>query len=224
MTWINLQDPLPRERQQPYEPISWPDEEFVKLPIPVSMSGKTFGEVLEQRRTIRKFASADTSDLAHFFWNTARIQGTLGSSLGFVQTFRPVASAGAVHPIHILVKRPESLQWCRYDPSMHAMIALPTFANALSDVDEKIGSVVDASNATILIYVAEPGMTAAKYQNETSLIWRDAGALLGHSALVAADMGLAYCPLGLSGHVWAERLNQQGQLAGVGVALLGKLP
>lgn len=224
MTWIDLQDPLPRERQQPYEPITWPDEEFVKLPVPVSTSGKTFSEVLDQRRTTRKFACVETADLAYFFWNTARIQGTLGSALGFVQTFRPVASAGAVHPIHILVKRPASSTWCRYEPSMHAMIALPTFTNSLSDVDEKIGSAVDAANATILLYVAEPGMTAAKYQNEASLIWRDAGALLGHSALVAADMGLSYCPLGLTGNVWAKRLNQQGQLAGVGVALLGKLP
>jgi hypothetical protein len=223
MTWIDLQEPLPRESPQHYDPVAWPDEEIFKLPIPLSTSSRAFSEALDQRRTSRIFADLETTDLAHFFWHTARIQSTLGSLLGFPQTLRPVASAGALHPIHVLVKQPTLPLWCRYEPSTHAMISLPTFTKILSDVEEKIGRAVETKNATVFLYFAEPGMVAAKYQNESSLVWRDVGALLGHSALVAADMRLAFCPLGMTGHEWAQRLNQQGQLAGVGVALLGKL-
>jgi len=69
--------------------------------------------------------------------------------------------------------------------------------------------------------VAEPGKTSAKYSSSSSLVWRDAGVLLGHIGLAAESLGLNYCPLGITGEPWVSQLDSQGKLSGVGLALLG---
>lgn len=72
-----------------------------------------------------------------------------------------------------------------------------------------------------MLLVAEPGMYAAKYQACESLVWRDAGVLVGYLSLVAEVLGLDFCPLGSTGGSALGYLDQQPQLLGVGVALVG---
>jgi hypothetical protein len=76
----------------------------------------------------------------------------------------------------------------------------------------------------MLLFVGEPGKTFSKYNHATSLVWRDAGVLIGHMALVAESLGLNFCPLGITGEPWVSELDKQGKLVGVGVALLGSRP
>lgn len=84
--------------------------------------------------------------------------------------------------------------------------------------------VLGGDRATRILFLSEPGKTLGKYQNGCSLIWRDAGALLGVMALTATAQGLNFCPLGITGEPWASNLAEQGKLAGVGFALLGSPP
>ncbi|SEM10533.1 hypothetical protein SAMN05518845_11692 [Variovorax sp. YR750] len=85
-------------------------------------------------------------------------------------------------------------------------------------MDELIAAPV----ATLLLLVAEPGKTAAKYFNSESLVWRDAGVLLGYLSLAAEALGLAFVPLGITGDPWAGKLVDESGLAGVGAALVGR--
>lgn len=145
--------------------------------------------------------------------------------MGFDLEFRPYPASGAIHSIHILVQRATGEDWCRYDANDHALITLPQSAMDADAARDQASEVVDASNATLIAFVAEHGKLAAKYEFPESLVWRDAGVLLGYLSLGAQALGLAFCPLGISGdpHLYAGALNQ-GYLRGVGVALLGRLP
>ena len=78
-----------------------------------------------------------------------------------------------------------------------------------------------APEATLFLFAAEPGMTAAKYGDPLSLVWRDAGVLLGYLAAAAESIDLRLCPLGVTGDPWVRRLVDQAGLAGVGTALVG---
>ncbi|WP_169732561.1 hypothetical protein [Derxia gummosa] len=74
----------------------------------------------------------------------------------------------------------------------------------------------------MLALIVEPGKTAAKYVNPESLVWRDAGVVLGYMSIVAEVLGLSFCPLGITAH--AELTNLFGPnecLFGAGLALLG---
>lgn len=82
-------------------------------------------------------------------------------------------------------------------------------------------SMVPAPEATKTLLVAEPGKTQAKYFNHESLVWRDAGALLATMGFVAEALNLNYCPIGITGEPWASMLSSEGNLVGVGAALIG---
>jgi hypothetical protein len=71
------------------------------------------------------------------------------------------------------------------------------------------------------MFAAEPGKTFSKYTEANSLIWRDAGVLLGYFSFVAHALQLSFCPLGITGECWASQLDKQGRLVGVGLAIVG---
>ncbi|WP_382161551.1 hypothetical protein [Hydrogenophaga sp. ANAO-22] len=81
--------------------------------------------------------------------------------------------------------------------------------------------VIDAPSATLLLFVAEPGMTESKYEGASSLVWRDAGVLLGMFALAAEALSMNFSPLGVTGEPWASRLVPGAPLVGVGAAFVG---
>ena len=81
--------------------------------------------------------------------------------------------------------------------------------------------VLDIQSGIVIRLIAEPGKTCAKYEHADSLIWRDAGVLIGHMALVAEALDCSFCPLGITGHEWCASLKLEDRLAGVGLAILG---
>lgn len=92
------------------------------------------------------------------------------------------------------------------------------------EVVQAMQEVLPAAHATLVLYAAEVGKTAAKYDSPASLIWRDAGALLAVMGLAAYAHSLAFCPLGVTGEPWVGRLLKQQGLFGVGAAFIGTRP
>ena len=84
--------------------------------------------------------------------------------------------------------------------------------------------VIDAPNATLLLFVAEPGMTGSKYEDAASLVWRDAGVLLGAIAMAAEALALNFSPMGVTGEPWTSHLILGAPLVGVGAAFVGARP
>jgi len=173
------------------------------------------------RRSRRKFAPLSETSLGALLWHTSRTQNSKRSPLGFDIEQRPAPSAGAIHPIHILVLRENTKMWARYNPVPHALEPLGTISERLNPFVQECNSIVPIESGDLLLYVAEPGKTAAKYAYSESLVWRDAGTLQGIMAIASEVLGLNFCLLGVTGEPWVSALDQEGKLRGVGAAILG---
>lgn len=222
MAWIDLGNPSPRPEVLPYAPIQWPCREEIPLGPASDVCARSisFDELASRRRSRRSFAPLSLDMLGALTWLSCRTlrSGTRYSGLDL--SLRPSPSAGAIHPIHVLVIRPESNEWHRYDPVGHSLCRVQTLLDPRR-VRDDMQQVLPAPQATLILFAAEPGLTAAKYDASCSLVWRDAGALLGTMTLAAESLELSFCPLGVTGEPWIGQLLDQPGLAGVGAAFVG---
>ena len=223
MTWIDLGNPHPLSAARPYTPLVWPTGALVPLPPPSEAATRSFGEAAVGRRTRRSFSALEAGQLSALLSLTCRVQQVGDTTLGFPLTRRPAPSAGAIHPIHLILLGPGTSAWQRYDPFRHALVNVLTSVDA-QRVRRAMEEVLAAPGATLLLLAAEGGMTAAKYDHPWSLVWRDAGILLGWLSMAAEALDLSFCPLGVTGDPWTSQLLDQPGLMGVGAAFVGATP
>lgn len=222
--WTLEADPAPRSVPDIYTPIEWEIRERRSLPAPDVEALAPMAATLEARRSERTFAPVPEALIGALLWHAARTKESAPSPLGFQIEHRPTPSAGAIHPIHLVIQLTDERSWARYNPQEHSLDLLAKDDGCLQLLVDYSEQVVPRDGGHLILFVAEPGKTAAKYENPESLIWRDAGTLQGSLALVAAALGLSYCLLGITGNPWAAQLSGQGKLQGVGVAILGTKP
>ncbi|MFV3314214.1 hypothetical protein [Pseudomonas sp. NY15374] len=225
MTWTRPSNPSPRAIPEFYEPYVWPVGNHLffaaaKGSVPVAAEASVF-DLLARRRSRRSFGPVNTDALGSLLWHTAGIQATEPSGYGPRLEQRPTPSAGALHPIHLLLKMPDFPEWYRYDGGAHALVEVPGSSGVLAPLLGQSVEVIASPCATRIVLIAEPGKTFAKYHHASSLIWRDAGALLGILSIAAEALGMHFCPLGITGEPWVSELCLTGRLAGVGMALIG---
>lgn len=218
--WTELGQPRPRSEPLRYTEHVWDSATVIQLPKP-SIENPALA-ALDLRQSRRSFGALDNVSLASLMWHVAARKASADSTLGFPIEHRGVPSAGAIHPIHILVCDPATRVVERYEGSTHALhaLALPAPVALVAACEE----VLPAQNGKLLFFAAEPGKTAAKYESPVSLVWRDAGVLQGGLALATEALGLNFCLLGITGDPWIAQLSEKGKLRGVGVALVGSRP
>lgn len=227
--WSDLGEPRPRSISGPYTAIAWPqcDDRIVFVePIADSFDALSAASCFG-RRTCRTFLTMDRGEwverLGAMLALVGRVQDIGHDELGFHLTRRGAPSAGAIHPIHIVLNLPYEQIWRRYCPMSHSLISLRSQLTP-TEVRTSARELLDAPRAALVQFIAEPGMTASKYDDGQSLVWRDAGALQASICFAAQVVGLGVCLLGLTGERWARRLVDQAQLHGVGLAFLGRAP
>lgn len=220
MEWPDLKNPRPRSKPKLYVPVVWPTSTLVPLPDDLLPDTPSFEAVIESRRTRYAFAQLPEEQFAALMHLTCRVRHTLAGSLSFPQSYRPVPSAGAIHPVHVILHRPGDHTMHRYDPIGHGLRQLDGSIDVTA-LRAAMHEVVHAPNATLLLFVAEPGMTGSKYEDAASLVWRDAGVLLGIIAMAAEALSLNFSPMGVTGEPWASRLIPGSPLVGVGAAFVG---
>lgn len=233
MTWTLPGNPRPRPEPERYIPVTWPDRSSIGLCLPLNSSEAQqpisagahagFAEVVANRRSRYTFCRPSHGALGELFHLTCRVQETLDNRFGFPLSRRPAPSAGGIHPVHIVVHFSGSSCLHRYEPFTHALIELGSDVN-VAELRASMDAVVPGEDAALLLFIAEPGKTLAKYTDAESLIWRDAGVLQGYLSLAAEALGLNFTPLGVTGEPWSSRLVEQGGLCGVGAALVGARP
>ena len=211
---MRLPEPKVRSTPKPYHPFHWHIDRCEQLPLPRSL------EFAAERRSHREFSCPSLHSLSTLLWHVARRQESLLSPEGFDLHLRPVPSAGAIHPVHVLIEHPIDRTWTRYNPLSHTLDHL-TASSAFPSIRDVAKIYVDPGAGALIAFVAEPGLTDAKYEDSASLVWRDAGVLQGAFALLAPQANLVSCLLGLSGNCFASDLGKQGQLIGTGMAILG---
>lgn len=224
MTLSDLGVPRPREAALPYAPIRWPAGLQIALPRPLTAGQHSWVQALSTRHTRRAFASELSLErLGELLYWCCRTVESHRSEDGALLEFRPYPSAGALHPIHVLLQLRRGLPWVRYEPNGHVLMEVPDSSEMAADVRSEADELLAMQPATLIALVAEPGKTAAKYENHESLVWRDAGVLLGYLSLVSELLGLSFCPLGVTGEPFVSRLlSPQSGLSGVGLALVGE--
>ncbi|WP_408887591.1 nitroreductase family protein [Roseicella frigidaeris] len=143
-----------------------------------------------------------------------------GDPLG--RSRRTAPSAGALHPISVVVLRPGPLPM-RVDPWSGRLQALrPADGAALHRGAERLHEMLPDGEPTFLALLGDLGLVDAAYANPGSLLWRDAGALLATLHLCASALGLGFCPLGaLGGEVAAALFPNESRVVACGAAALG---
>jgi len=223
MTWIDLGNPIPHETPLQHKPYEWPVTDIEYLVEPKELALPSLEKVISTRRTRRTFAPLDQAHLAAFLWLSCRTIARGTNRLGFSITQRPYPSSGAIHPIHLLISDNKG-GFRRYDPDRHALTTLESKNGSFIGIWQSISQVLEPERSTALVLAAEPAKIYTKYKFGNSLIWRDAGVLIGHMSLVSTGLNLNFCPLGITGEPWVSGLDKNGNLVGVGVALLGSRP
>jgi SagB-type dehydrogenase family enzyme len=183
-----------------------------------------FSDVLAHRRSARRLAPVNLDDLATVLVTSARIQSWHESEDGYQITARPAPSAGARHPceLDVVVTAVAGVApglW-HFDPARCALVYIhddqALIEPALAAV-EAAGGLTATPPATIFLN-AYMRRTLARYPAGSTLVWRDAGVLLGLLHMTAAAAGLASCIIGTAGVLKSDRSTQT---ADVGALVLG---
>ncbi|WP_186079065.1 nitroreductase family protein [Burkholderia gladioli] len=201
-----------------FEAYKWP----VVLTVPFEHhqlpAERSFLDVFESRRSMRALQPAPLAvildalrlALVPRFWKT-------GDPL--LRSRRPSLSAGALHPISILIFADDKTYRVNVEDS--TLDELHVSEEASECFLHKCRQVLPSADGAFLILVADKARPNAAYDHPDSLIWRDAGALLQTLALAAESYELGFCPLGTLGGEVVSALPSADQLMAVGVATIG---
>jgi SagB-type dehydrogenase family enzyme len=220
-----MNNPEVKKNEDPVTPFNYQIQHTLKLPQNITPLPARFDEVVTKRASVREFKGLTLQQVSDILWYTAKIKKISLQENGYILTHRGVPSAGARHPIDIIVINSalfgsEDLYY--YNPFEHSLNQLITLNKNKEVFLKHINEIVDITDATIIWFVAHTDRTSAKYQNATSLVWRDAGALINGIQLVSTAMRINCCPIGSLGEPYISCFfeNQEG-VFGAGGLLIG---
>jgi hypothetical protein len=202
----------------PYADYTWPVESSTLFEPLNAPFGRAFIDVFEQRRSTRALSPAPLKltvgallfALTPRFWKE-------GDALR--RSRRPALSAGALHPISVLLFDDLAVFRLNAESCMLEKLAFPT---SVRDAwVSKCQRVLPAANGTFLALVADMARPMSAYARSETLVWRDAGAMLQTLALVAELFELRFCPLGILGNEVVSAFPSGQQLLAVGAAAIG---
>jgi SagB-type dehydrogenase family enzyme len=215
-------DPKPRET-----PLNSPRYVYHKLdkrylPIPKSSRRDKFFTILESRRTRRHFRKISEANLGELLWYSGKTFNSRLLPNGRIVQYRCCPSAGAVHPIDILLLDTSKDSILIYDPVGHAVETLDGSREQVKELKKLAESIVEIEDGQIFWFAAEFNRTLDVYQNGESLVWRDVGALVATICYVCEALSLNCCPIGATGepHV-STFLNSGTSIVGVGGCVVG---
>jgi SagB-type dehydrogenase family enzyme len=217
-------NPTPKKDEDKAIVFNYPITQILELTKPRDIESINFWEVIENRRSTREFRELSLDEISNVLMS-AKVKEIFVQNDGYILTHRSSASAGARHPIDIIVLSPilDSFKsFYYYNPFLHSLNKLGFESNIIEQFQDHINSILFSDKATIFWFVAHPDRTEAKYLNALSLIWRDAGALINHIQLVCTALNINSCALGSLGEPFISKLfSSIGEVYGVGGILLG---
>ena len=220
MSLLRGPSPHPRATPQCGEAVQFPESPETVFGQPIAITGALVQEVVLRRRSGNSFAEIDPNALGSLLWYSVRTQAVNNEDPA--RELRPVPSAGALHPIHLLLSTSPSA-WQRYVAGRHSLAILPAEPTPATQIWGERRSILDPGFGTLLLLVGDLRLGSAYYDHPETLLLRDSGCLLGHLGLVAEALGLSYRILGPTGEPWASALRPDlvDSVAGVGMAIVG---
>lgn len=221
-TVVELKSPYPKAAtsRKHLPQYQWQIIEEIKLTGLSHHPNRSFLEVLDNRKTRREFRALTKGAIGELFYLANRTISRDKGTSGLVEEHRPVVSSGGLHCVECLVMFPDGKFWYRYDSLRNTLqsIKVPNTESLISECREFFPT---ASEAAIIWYLGDLQRLKGKYVNPESLMWRDVGAVIATHSLVCEYLNLAYCPIGITGRIDATKLSQNGELIGLGIALVG---
>ena len=216
---MNTEDAIRRREPGKYERQSLPILSSTSLPAP-HPANCAFATALERRVSGDSFGSPTNEELSDFLNDV--------SGLRFVdrddrnRQKRCVASMAALHPAHFLLYR-RSDGWQVYVPEEHSLCQLSVNEASSKRLLDLVDEHLPGHEAGVICLLSDCDLAANYYENYLPLLFRDAGVLLGHAALVASAHGLPFRILGRTGTDVAESLVRgvSFRRLATGLALLG---
>lgn len=177
-----------------------------RLPPPEETLAISVGSALTSRRSTRHFDPLDPRALSTLLYHSARIHDFLPSEDGYPATARAAPSAGARHPIDLIlvadvdayIPAPGEAQSSAYlfEPLTCQLVALPSEdAEWVAAVPSKVELLIGSRPPVTLILGARLERTFSRYRGGLSLVYRDAGAFMAVIATVASALQLNCCVL-----------------------------
>jgi SagB-type dehydrogenase family enzyme len=219
------QNPKPKEEQAKFLPFVYPTIGKTLLSRGFAKSNLSFLDVFLSRRSINDLSGITILKLSEVLYYSCKTQYILVDESGFLLSKRASPSAGALHPIDILVS-PSPLSGIRnlsfYNPTDHSLNELKIEKEILQEFFTEVNDNVRLNDASLIWFSIQPEKTSSKYDNSESLIWRDTGALLYCIQITCTYLGLSSCPLGtLAANTFHSLFATQSLIPGGGI-LIGK--
>lgn len=190
---------------------------------PIS-SNLTFDEVLEGRRTRRKFSEVrlrDTCSFIEHLFSSRFVE--FSSEEGRVR--KVFISSGALHPIDvIIVSGPNVEEPILFHDRKRKFVTLPVHDQlSFFEAVEEALKIQPTAEGHLLLLAGDKRRLSASYTNSESLLWRDAGAVLQACSIAAYAYGYGFCPLGYTGSATLQAIGPPHEdYVAVGLALFGR--
>jgi hypothetical protein len=183
------------EKPDSYKRKAVPYQQALALPAP-RPSRLSFWEALKRRRSADSFLPLSNQELSNFLYDVASRQQL--NSFDHNRERRYVPSMGALHPAHLVLFRPQE-GWFVYLADRHSLGVLGVNEDVATLVRNMVREHFQTETATLLYLLSDCELAANYYLHYVSLLFKDAGVLLGHASLVAAAHDLAFRILGRNG-------------------------
>jgi SagB-type dehydrogenase family enzyme len=219
-----LSNPSPKPEEENPTGFHYCIEDALQLNRPATPDPISFWDVLDKRRSARTFHKLSLDEIGNVLWLSAKVKDISVQENGYILTHRPSASAGARHPIDVLVLSPvlDNSESCYYyNPFEHSLNKLRNTDGIIDHFLNHINSVFQTNDGTIIWFVAHSIRTAAKYENPLSLIWRDAGALIHSVQLACTVSNINSCPVGTLGEPFISQMfpNNENIISAGGIVI-----
>ncbi|MFC0387624.1 nitroreductase family protein [Muricoccus vinaceus] len=218
------EEPRPIVRFPP-PPIAWPVQRVLGACPEAARLDAPLGRVLLERRSIRRLSAPSVREVLALV-GMVTMNRLVKAGDPFARSRRVSPSAGALHPVSIVVLRGGRARATalRVDPvGAHVQLLREREPGGAARLLTRLPQYLPQARGTMLVLLADRQLTAAAYRSPDSLLWRDAGALLATLQITAAGLGLGTCLLGLLGHEVARSLFPSGnRIVAVGACVVGR--
>lgn len=217
-----MKNPSPKEVEETTSAFRYPGSEKLLLQRPQALLQNNFFDLVHQRQSDRKFKPLLAQQLEDLLWYSAKILKTFTQKNGYILSHRPSPSAGARHPIDIIVAKPNNKMILEYyNPFDHSLNPISIDYSLVSKFINHVNKGIEIQQGTLIWFLAYPDRTTAKYNHAESLIWRDAGALIYCIQLTCTALNLLSCPVGTLAEPFITNLFSKKVLSAGGIIIGG---
>lgn len=217
-------NPIPKKEEDFPIRIDYPIVQTVKLDRSTHYPPLNFWDVVNNRMSSRNFRKLSLDEIGSALWAASKVKSLSIQENGYILTHRPASSAGARHPIDIIILSAtlNCKEFHYYNPFDHSLNKLRLENFLVDDFLNHVESIIPYGEGTIVWFICHPDRTSAKYENFQSLVWRDAGTLIHSMQIACSALGLSSCPIGSLGEPFiSQGFSPLGEIFGVGGMVIG---